>query len=121
MALKKKSCAWPKLPRKKKIKTKYNVFLRKKHFLVLEGYNPRIHSLYLCPQLYGSDGDHNLVPLEGEEIGRLLGQSVQDGVVEKEPWYEPLDKVPGKPIRRTNFDTLVVDRRVDRKSPERVS
>ena len=88
-----------------------------KTFSRLRGIYPRIHSLYLCPQLYGSDGDNNLVPLEGEEIGRLLGQSVQDGVVEKEPWYEPLDKVPGKPIRRTNFDTLLVDRSVDRKSP----
>jgi hypothetical protein len=77
--------------------------------------------LYFCPQLYRSDGDNNLVPLEGEDIGRLLAQSVQDGVVEKEPWYEPLDKMPGKPIRRTNFDTLVVDHKVDRNSSETVS
>jgi hypothetical protein len=105
-----------KATKEKKIKRKYNVFLRKKHFLVLEGYNPRIHALYFCPQLYRSDGDNNFVPLEGGEIGRLLAQSVQEGVVEREPWYEPLDKMPGKPILRTNFDTLVVDRRVDRNS-----
>jgi hypothetical protein len=105
-----------KATKEKKIKRKYNVFLRKKHFLVLEGYNPRTHAFYFCPQLYRSDGDNNLVPLEGEEIGRLLAQSVQEGVEEKEPWYEPLEKMPGKPILRTNFDTLVVDRRVDRNS-----
>jgi hypothetical protein len=34
-----------KATKEKKIKRKYNVFLRKKHFLVLEGYNPRIHAL----------------------------------------------------------------------------
>ena len=36
----------------RKIVTKYNIVLRKKHFLVLEGYDPRIHALYFCPQLY---------------------------------------------------------------------
>ena len=36
----------------RKIVTKYNIFLRKRHYLVLEGYAPRIHALYFCPQLY---------------------------------------------------------------------
>ena len=67
----------------KKIVRKYNVFLRKQHYLVLEDYDPRIHALYFCPQLYKSDGDGRLVPLEGEEIGHLLAQSLQDGVVDK--------------------------------------
>src|SRR5262249_35493442 len=93
----------------KKIKRKYNIFLRKKHFLVLEGYNPRIHALYFCPQLYKFDSDNNLVPIEGEEIGKLLAQSVENGVVEKQPWYEPLDKMPSKPILRPSFDTFVVN------------
>jgi hypothetical protein len=35
----------------KKIVTKYNIFLKPEHFLVLEGYDPRIHALYYCPQL----------------------------------------------------------------------
>jgi hypothetical protein len=31
----------------RKIVTKYNIFLQKKsHFLVLDGYDPRIHALY---------------------------------------------------------------------------
>ena len=89
----------------KKIKTKYNIFLRKKHFLVLEGYDPRIHALYFCPQLYKFDGDNNLVPLQGEEIGQLVAQSVQDGVVDKQPWYEALDKLPTKPILEQNRST----------------
>src|SRR3954470_24564026 len=73
---------------------KYNIFLRAQHFLVLEGYDPRIHALYFCPQLYRYDSDNKLVALEGEEIGSLLAQSLQDGVVEKKPWYEPSEKQP---------------------------
>src|SRR5215467_9236703 len=60
----------------KKIVTKYNIFLKPKHFLVLEGYDPRIHALYYCPQLYKYDGDKKMVPLEGEEIGRLVARMV---------------------------------------------
>jgi len=82
----------------KKIKRKYNIFLRTKHFLVLEGYDPRVHAIYFCPQLYRFDGDDALVPLTGEEIGQLVAQSVQEGVVEKQPWYGALDELPSKPI-----------------------
>jgi hypothetical protein len=50
----------------KKIVTKYNIFLRKTHYLVLEGYDPRIHALYFCPQLYKYNSDKQPVALEGE-------------------------------------------------------
>jgi hypothetical protein len=97
----------------RKIVKKYNIFLRKKHFLVLEGYDARIHALYFCPQLYKFDSDNNLVALEGEEIGGLLAQSLRNGVVEKQPWYEPSKRLPSKPIITTvmqsDFDTVVVD------------
>jgi hypothetical protein len=66
----------------KTIVKKYNILLRKKHYLVLEGYDPRIHALYFCPQLYKYNSDKQLVALEGEEIGKLLAQSVKDGVIE---------------------------------------
>jgi hypothetical protein len=33
----------------KKIVKKYDMFLRTKYFIVVEGYNPRIHALYCCP------------------------------------------------------------------------
>jgi hypothetical protein len=81
----------------KRIKKKYNILLRKKHFLVLQGYDPRIHAVYFCPQLYKYDGDNALVPLTGEEIGQLVAQSVQEGVLEKQPWYTALDELPSKP------------------------
>jgi hypothetical protein len=82
----------------KKIKKKYNILLQKKHFLVLKGYDPRFHAIYFCPQLYKYDGDNALVPLTGEEIGQLVAQSVQEGVVEIQPWYQALDVLPSKTI-----------------------
>jgi hypothetical protein len=75
----------PALVRCQRKLTKYSIFLRKKHYLVLDGYDPRIHALYFCPQLYKLDADNKPVALGGEEIGRLLAQSVRDGVVEKQP------------------------------------
>jgi hypothetical protein len=99
--------------KERKIVKKYNIFLSSKHFLVLEGYDPRIHALYYCPQLYKYDGDKALVPLEGEEIGKLVAQAVENGVVEKQPWYPPSEMLPGKPVVDRNmnidFDTAVAD------------
>jgi hypothetical protein len=46
--------------------------LRPQHYLVLNGYDPRIHTLYFCPQLYRFDDENKLVGLEGGEIGRLV-------------------------------------------------
>ena len=104
----------------RKIVTKYNIFLRPQYFLVLEDYDPRIHQLYFCPQLYAFDSENKLVPLEGEEIGKLLANAVQNGVVDRQPWYEPSDKLPKQPIiatrMDTDFDTLIVDRPVARNS-----
>jgi hypothetical protein len=96
----------------KKIVTKYNIVLRKAHYLVLEGYGPRSHALYFCPQLYKYSSDKQLVALEGEEIGRLLAQSVKDGVIGKLPWYEPSNNSPHEPVisptTKTDFDTMIV-------------
>jgi hypothetical protein len=97
----------------RRIAKKYNIFLRARRYLVLDGYDPRIHALYFCPQLYRYDADNRLVPLEGEEIGRLLAQSLQDGVVEKQPWYEPTQKLRDERIItkgvNADFDTVVVE------------
>jgi hypothetical protein len=78
----------------------------------LEGYDPRIHALYFCPQLYKYNSDRQLVALEGEEIGRLLAQSVKDGVMKKLPWYEPSNNSPPEPVisptTKTDFDTMII-------------
>jgi hypothetical protein len=79
----------------------------------VEGYDPRIHALYFCPQLYRYDPDKKLVPLQGDEIGRLIANSLEGGVTAKRPWYEPSDKMPDQPVItnavQTEFDTVVVD------------
>src|ERR1700704_38209 len=104
----------------RKVVTKYNIFLGKKHYLVLDGYDPRIHALYFCPQLYKLDADNKPIALDGEEIGRLLAQSVRDGVVEKQPWYEPSETLPGHPViaapMKTNFDSLIFEESTPLKS-----
>jgi hypothetical protein len=96
----------------RKVVAKYNIFLRKKQYLVVEGYDPRIHALYFCPQLYKYDSDRKLVALEGDEIGKLVAKSVEDGVIKKQPWYQPSSELPPAPIisgSRTEFDTVIVD------------
>ena len=98
----------------RKIVKKYNLLLRAAHYLVMDGYDPRIHALYFCPQLYQFDADNQLVPLQGEEIGKLVVQAVQGGVIEKRPWYDPSEELPAEPIinapMHQEFDTVVVDK-----------
>ncbi len=96
----------------KKIVKKYNFLLRVQHFLEVEGYDPRIHAVYFCPQLYKYDSDKQLVPLQGEEIGKLIAQALANGVKERRPWYEPWETLPDQPIinaPKDEFDTLVVE------------
>jgi hypothetical protein len=96
----------------RKIVKKYNVLLRAAHFLVVDGYDPRIHALYFCPQLYKYDPEKKLVPLQGEEIGRLIAQALESGVNERRPWYEPSEKPPEQPVISAQigeFDTVVVE------------
>ena len=97
----------------RKIVKKFNILLRAKHYLVVDGYDPRIHALYFCPQLYKSDSDGTLVALEGEEIGKLLAKLVEGAVAQKQPWYDPAEKSPKKPIISAkplaDLDSVVVD------------
>jgi hypothetical protein len=95
-----------KLVRKKKL------FQAPQYFLVVDGYDPRIHALYFCPQLYRKE-DGDLVPLSGQEIGQLMAQAMEGGAVEKSPWYGPSDSMPEQPIidsaAQVEFDSLVVE------------
>jgi hypothetical protein len=97
----------------RKIVKKYNILMQVAHFLVVEGYDPRIHAVYFCPQLFRYDPDKKLVPLQGEEIGRLIAQALEGGVNERRPWYEPSEKMPDQPVlstpMQTEFDTVVVE------------
>jgi hypothetical protein len=93
--------------------------LRAKYFLDVEGYDPRIHAVYFCPQLFKYDPDKKLVPLQGEEIGRLIAQALASGVKERRPWYEPAEKLPDQQTVNTpkdQFETLVVEMPDERKA-----
>lgn len=85
----------------------------KKYFLFIDGYDPRIHAVYFCPQLYSRNAENQLVPLEGEDIGRLIARALEAGIKERRPWYEPSEQLPDQPIVATSmgpeFDTLVVE------------
>ena len=78
--------------------------------------------MYYCPQLYKYDTEEKLVPLEGEEIGKLAAKAVQSGVLEKRPWYPPSEMLPRKPIvdgsMDIDFGSVVVDAPAGRSSAE---
>lgn len=97
----------------RKVVMKRERILKRKPFLVVNGYDPRIHSVYFCPQLYRYDSEKKLVPLPGEEIGKLIAQSIEGGVRKRRIWYEPSEKLPEQPIISApspiEFDTVVVD------------
>ena len=97
----------------RKILKKYKFMRKAEHFLVLEGYDPRIHAVFFCPQLYKYDSEKKLVPLEGDEIGRLIAHAVEGGIAERRPWYDPSETLPDRPIidaqMNMEFETLVVD------------
>jgi len=99
--------------RERKVVKKYDLMLNAKHYLVIEGYNPRIHAVYLCPQLYKYDANQKLVPLQGEEIGQIIAHALGKRVAERRPWYAPSEKLPDEPIigaqALTEFDTVVVE------------
>lgn len=97
----------------RRIVKKYNALMRAEHFLVVEGYDSRIHGVYFCPQLYKYDTEKKLVPLQGEEIGHLIAHALEGGIKERRPWYEPSEKLPDEPVinapMQNEFDTLVVE------------
>src|SRR5215217_3356230 len=97
----------------RKVVKKYNLRLKPEYYLDLEGYDPRIHAVYFCPQLYKYDSEKKLVPLYGEEIGNLIAQALEGGIKERRPWYLPSDDLPSEPAINGSIepelDTLVVD------------
>ena len=96
----------------RKLVKKRKLFRKPDLFLVLDGYDPRIHALYFCPQLYKNE-DGELVALSGQEIGQLMARALEGGAIEKPPWYEPSDGAPKEPVigssHEMEFDSLVVD------------
>lgn len=104
----------------RKVVMKRRGLFRRKPFLVVDGYDPRIHAVYFCPQLYVYDADKKLVPLPGEEIGKLIAQSIEGVVAKRRIWYEPSEQLPKQPIVSSpppmEFDTVIVDMATTRNS-----
>jgi hypothetical protein len=104
----------------RKVVTKRHIFSGPKHYLFIEGYDSRIHGVYFCPQLYAYDPDKMLVPLSGDEIGRLIGHALEGAIRQRRPWYQPSEPLPDEPIinapMQSEFDTLVVDTPVMREA-----
>jgi hypothetical protein len=97
----------------RRIVRKRNIWLQLQHYLIVDGYDPRIHAVYFCPQLFKYDADKKLVPLQGEEIGKLIAQALESRVKERRPWYAPSGDMPTEPAINGSIepelDTLVVD------------
>jgi hypothetical protein len=97
----------------RKLFKKRRVFRQSQHYVVIDGYDPRIHAIYFCPQLYKKDENGQLVALSGPEIGQLMAHALEGGAIEKPPWYEPFDGSPEKPVISSGpemeLDSLVVD------------
>ena len=82
-------------------------------FLLVEGYNPRIHFAVFCPQLYKHDRAGRLVPLRGAEIGQFIAHALNDKADLRNPWYGLSSGVPDQPIINETFlneyDTLMAE------------
>lgn len=98
--------------KERKVVKRRKLFRKAEHYLIVDGYDPRIHALYFCPQLYKNE-DGELVALSGQEIGQLMAKALEGGAIEKPPWYEPSDGTPEvsviKSTPEVELDTLVVD------------
>ena len=98
--------------KERRVVKRRKLFRPSEHFLIVDGYDPRIHALYFCPQLYRSH-DGELVALSGQEIGELMAKALEGGAIEKPPWYEPFEGAPKEPVIKSTpemeLDTLVVD------------
>jgi hypothetical protein len=82
-------------------------------FLVVEGFDPRIHILIFCPQLYKYDHDGKLVPLQGDEIGEYVAGALSHKAAMRRPWYDPIESRPAEPLLTepllSEFDTLLIE------------
>ena len=98
----------------RRVVKKYNIFLRARHFLVVDGYNPR-HScaVFLPAALPLRLRQEARARCRAKRSARCIAQSLEGGVAERRPWYQPADKFPNDPVisgpMQSEFDTVVVE------------
>src|SRR5919198_3867867 len=96
----------------RKVVKRHKLLGKSDYYLDVEDYDPRIHAVYFCPQLYRYEQDRKLVPLDGVEIGELIARALETGVKERRAWDLPSGAMPDEPVINgtlEEFDTLVVD------------
>jgi hypothetical protein len=97
--------------RKHRIVTRVRSFTRQL-FLLVEGYDPRIHIVLFCPQLYHYDRDGTLVAMRSDEIGRFIAKSLDEKTAVRRPWYGPSQSRARSPLLAEamldEYDTLLV-------------
>ena len=47
-------------------------------YLFVKGYNPQLHFVVLCPQLYKHDRAGRLIPLRAAEIGQFIARALNE-------------------------------------------
>jgi hypothetical protein len=86
---------------------------RPRFFLYVKGYNPRIHFVVFCPQLYKYDHAGHLLPLRGIEIGQFIARALDDKATPRTPWYALSSGPSDQPIINesllTEYDTLLAE------------
>ena len=87
--------------------------LKPKTFIAIEDFDPRLHMIFLCPQLYRYDKRDRLIPLGPNEIGQFVAKSLDSKAIKRRPWYKPSEAIPAEPIIRdsllSEFDSLLVE------------
>jgi len=111
--------------RDRKVVIKRNMLLQPEYYLEVDGFDPRIHTVFFCPQLYKYDTDQKLVPLYDEEIGQLIAHALESGIKDRRPWYRPQENPPAEPVVAappdSDYETLVVEMPPKRAISSRVS
>jgi hypothetical protein len=98
--------------RERKVVTRFKSF-RRQLFLLVEGYDPRIHVLFFCPQLYHYDENGALVPMRSDEIGSFIARALDEKTAIRSPWYDPGQSLRRGPLLPAamldDYDTLLVE------------
>jgi len=85
-------------------------------YLEIDDYDPRVHVLILCPQLYKHDAEGRIVPLRAGEIGTFIARALDRKANVRNPWYSADSPLPDYPIINEalldEYDTLMADPRL---------
>jgi hypothetical protein len=88
-----------KVTKEKTIVTKYDIVLRKHHYLVMEEYDPQFHILYFCPQLYKSDSEGSTLVRRHNPIDFCPSDGAAKAEIAFESTKRPVGSIRSKKAR----------------------